>query len=141
VTAYILAPLLALAAEAALGGAVVCAEARGLCPDEQAAVGAVVRELVRQRPERSAVRWMRHPRAFARSCPPTLVRPEHVWAYVRGRLGWGPEWARGVLAFHARRMDATVGPRWERRGWTPAHRATGHTYYTGRLDGRREGEP
>jgi len=133
------AAILALVAEALLGGAVVCAEARGLCPDEQAAVGSVVREQVRQS-GRTGTERMLHPRAFARPCPLRLVRPEHVWAYARGRLGWGPEWARGVLAFHARRLDATVGPRWARRNWVLVHQGPGHTYYTGRLDGRREGE-
>ena len=81
---------------------------------------------------------MRHPHAFAHPCPRPLVTIGHVAAYVRGRVGLGPKWARGALAFHARRLDATVGPRWEARGWAPAHRAPGHTYYTGRLDGRRE---
>lgn len=129
--------LLAALAEAPLGGAVVCAEARGLDADEQAAVGSVVRELVRQS-GRTGAAWLTRPRAFARPCHPSLVRPEHVWAYLRGRVGLGPVWARGALAFHARYLDATVGPRWARRGWRPVWRGPGHTYYRGRLDGRTE---
>jgi len=124
--------LLALLAEALLGGAVVCAEARGLCPEEQAAVGAVVRERVAQS-GRTGTDVLLTRRAFARPCRLRQLEPGHVAAYLRGRLGLGPPWAEGAVAFHARRLDRRIGPRWARRGWVVAHQAQGHTYYTGRL--------
>ena len=128
-----IAQILALLAELSLGAGVVCAEAHTLGPDERAAVGASVRERVRQT-NRPAVEGMLAHRAYARPCPPPMVELEHALAYARGRLGLGPAWAEGVIAFHARYLDHKVGPRWKGWGWKVAHRGKGHTYYRGEMN-------
>jgi hypothetical protein len=121
--------LIALAVELVLGAGVVCAEASVLDGDEQAAVGAVIGERMRQAGQ-SAVEAMLHPRAFARPHPrPRLV---HALRYAQGRMGLGPRWSRGVVAFHARYLDDARYESWTARGWRIAHRG-GHCYWRGRL--------
>jgi hypothetical protein len=126
------ATILAMLAELALGAGVVCAEAHTLGPDERAAVAASVLHRTAQTGE-TGVQAMTAPRSYARPCPARLVDWTHAAAYLRGRLGMGPAWSRGVIAFHARHLDDARWQAWSARGWTVAHRGRGHTYYRGRM--------
>lgn len=128
----LIAILMLLSMEARVGGAVVCAEARGLKEHEQIAVGAVVRERVRQS-GRSGVEELTRPLQFARPCLSAMVEAVHVERYVIGRLGLGPAWTHGLVGFYARRLDDRLRERWQARGWERVDVGGRHVYWRGAL--------
>jgi hypothetical protein len=107
----IVTTILAIVLEVALGGAVVCAEARGEHPWERVAVARTVRNRV-ERTGRPAVVEMTRPHQYARPCPVGLVRLEHLGQYVQGRWGDAPEWALEATHFVTRDRWPAVRDRW-----------------------------
>ncbi len=125
-TAALLAALLAFRAEVAVGGAVLCAEGRGLLDrpggrDELAAIAQVAINRAR-RSGRSVRAELLAPLQFATACPlRDRRRFEALFAGVRLGVVRPPAWATRALAFVAPYALGKVRAAWSRNGYEPLH--------------------
>jgi len=121
--------LIAHAADATVGSALICSEAHTLPQPARIAVAASVRNRMKQTGW-SAIKVMRYPRAYApHLCPLRRLELAHLAAYVDGRLGRGPKWTRNVYAFYHRRRHVALREIWERRGLIELRVDQAHVYW------------